>query len=1040
MDSDHPSRKLAVILHADIVGSTALVQLNESIAHTRVQSVFNAFAKTIVAYGGIAREIRGDALLAEFDRASDAVAGALAFQVLNRKSNDALDDEIRPRVRIGISLGEVVIADNTITGAGVVLAQRLEQLSEPDGVIVQGAVADTVPVRLPFEFESLGEHVLKGFDQPVRAFVARLLPGNELPAPEVTATSKSPIAGRVPALSGATVSNPTNLPTPLSELVGRQKDLASIRHALTANRLVTLTGAGGCGKTRLAVQAGAAERVDHVDGVWFVELGLAAKADLVTHAIAGVFGLREELGRPMVETLKEQLQAVRTLLVVDNCEHVLTSAATTLEQLLEHCPGLRVLATSREPLGLVGEAVWQVPSLDKLAAAELFVQRAQSSRTGFIPTDDETSIIAEIVERLDGIPLAIELAAARVRMMDPARIAAAIDDRFRLLTGGSRTAMARQRTLEASVAWSYDLLDDAEKLLGRRLAVMHSFTLEAAQDIGSDEQLDPYAVLDVLTSLVDKSMVQVDHSGTGYRFLETIRQYLQRCLIESGEAEHVRMRHLEHFVELAERCAPVMSFRDSSQLLAMLETEHGNLETALEFANESGHRELALRLATALTLFWELRGHLGRAGRWFARLLEQPDAGPSKYRARACWGAAHIALYGGDIATMSVRAPEALELAELVDDDWARARALNTVGFATAMFTPAEARAGLMRSVELGERTGDDWSVVDSWKMISVSHWVEHNDAAAAESIEAVRVIGTRLGAGYFLAWYHGLVGFFLAHRGDLPQARVHLGDSIRICDAIGEPVTGGLARCWLMSVDIAQGNYERVHAEATTMLRHAHASGNGFAIPALMARLGEVALARGDARGVVDLLGPFVKSERESGIPYLVAVSALVLASAQRQIGDLSGATALLADISSMVDGFGNDWMMARLQLQQARIALEVGDLQMAEQLTHSSLATFVRMGQLPDLPSVFDMLGFLANAAGRQVEAVCSFSAADALRANLGTVALPPEAASVRDACDGLRATRGPEVFTAHWNKGAALTLDEYVATLAVNSRNPH
>ncbi len=220
MDKDHLSRKLAVILHADVVGSTNLVQLNESLAHQRIQSTFNSFSETIVAYGGAAREIRGDALLAEFERVSDAVTSALAFQALNQESNAALDDEIKPQLRIGISLGEVVIADNTITGAGVVLAQRLEQLAEPDGVIVQGSVADTVPTRLPFDFETLGEQMLKGFDQPVRAFVAKLQPGKELPVPEVSVTAKSPNIGRKFPLLSSTINEPTNLPSQLSSLVG----------------------------------------------------------------------------------------------------------------------------------------------------------------------------------------------------------------------------------------------------------------------------------------------------------------------------------------------------------------------------------------------------------------------------------------------------------------------------------------------------------------------------------------------------------------------------------------------------------------------------------------------------------------------------------------------------------------------------------------------------------------------------------------------------------------------------------------------------
>jgi hypothetical protein len=233
-----------------LLAQLILVQLDESVAHKRIQDTFSSFSRTIVAYGGAAREIRGDALLAEFDRASDAVNSALAFQTMNRGLNAALEGEIKPQLRIGISLGEVVIADNTITGAGVVLAQRLEQLAEPDGVIVQGSVADTVPTRLPFVFESLGEQMLKGFDQPVRAFVARLEAGKELPAPEVSTTSKSHPGGHN-APSGFTGSGPTNLPNQLASLVGRPRDLGSVRNALTASSLVTLTGREGAARLDL---------------------------------------------------------------------------------------------------------------------------------------------------------------------------------------------------------------------------------------------------------------------------------------------------------------------------------------------------------------------------------------------------------------------------------------------------------------------------------------------------------------------------------------------------------------------------------------------------------------------------------------------------------------------------------------------------------------------------------------------------------------------------------------------------------------------
>jgi DNA-binding CsgD family transcriptional regulator len=627
--------------------------------------------------------------------------------------------------------------------------------------------------------------------------------------------------------------------------------------------------------------------------------------------------------------------------------------------------------------------------------------------------------------------LAVELAAARVRMMSPDRIAAAIDNRFRLLTGGHRTAMPRQQTLEASVAWSYDLLDEPERVLARRLAVMHGFTLEAAEAIACDAELDRYAALDLLTRLVDKSIVQVDamRPGTGYRFLETVRQYLQGRLLESGDAELVRERHLVYFLDLAERCAPVMSFRDSPTLLGDLEAEYDNLDTALEYADTSGRREHALRLATALTLFWDLKGHLGRAGRWFTRLLNQPDTEPSIHRARACWGAAHIGLYGGDFAAMSLRAPEALELAELVDDDWARARALNTVGFATAMYNPAEARAGLQRSIELGQRIGDAWSVVDSWKMITVSHWIEHDEAGAAAPLENLRVRATKLEADYFLAWYHAVVGFFAAHRGDLTIARTHLEASIEICDGIGEPITGTLARSWLASVAIVQGHYDATRDELTTLIQRAHASGGEIAVADLMTNLGEIALACGETEAAIDLLGPFVESIRESAPPYFVAWPAYVLARARQRTGDLAGATALLDTAGELIRDVGCVWMLARLDLQRGVIALARGEVGKAEPLVHAALAVFVRLDQRPDIASAIDELGHIAVAAQSDAEAVRCFAAADALRKQLGVVVAPIDAAAVTQACDALRTVVGDGEFDRHWSEAAALTLGEAV-----------
>jgi len=785
------------------------------------------------------------------------------------------------------------------------------------------------------------------------------------------------------------------------------------------------------GVERLGSRSGRPERFP--DGVWCVELASVGNPDQVTAEIAGVLGLREEFGRPLFDTLAEQMRNFDGLLVVDNCEQVLEGVRSTLDHLLKHCPTLRVLATSREPLGLAGEAIWRVPSLDMDLGVELFVQRAQSARPGFQPSEAESLAIADIVTRLDGIPLAIELAAARVRMMSPTDIAAVLSDRFRLLTGGSRTAMARQQTLEASVAWSYDLLDEAEQLLALRLAVMSGFTLDAAEEVAADDRIDSYEVLDLLTRLVDKSVVQVDHAragtGSGYRILESVRQYLQARLIDSGEVEEIRSRHLSYFLSLAERVAPEIAFRDSAQLLGMLETEHDNLESALEFADTSGRREQALRLATSLTLFWELRGHLGRASRWFARLLDQREPAPTMFRGRACWGAAHIALYSGDIETMAVRAPEALEQAELFDDDWARARALNTVGYATAVTTPDQARPGLERSIELGLRIGDEWAVMNSQKMITAAAWAAQDEGSALEALETLRRHAARFDADYFLAWYHGLLGTLLAHRGDLIQARMHLEVAIETCDRVGEPITGGVSRAWLWAIDIMEGDYAWAEQQSTSLLRHAHASGGDVAIPNLLANLGLVAIARGDAQAAVDLLTPEYEVERHHRIPFLVAVSALVLASARRRTGDLSGAVELLDDLAGLAKASGNEWVGARVDQERAHVALDRFDLATAERLAHSSLAVFVRLGRRPDIAAALDALGFVAADAQSAAEALRCFAAAATERSRLGLLALPPDAEAVTLRCAEIRAAIGEDATDECWAEGARLGLEEAV-----------
>ena len=552
IESALPTGTVTFVL-TDIEGSTKLWEAGADETAVSVARHYELLDAAITLHGGVrpVEQGEGDSVVGAFSCASDAVAAALDVQRAFAQEPWPAGGEVR--VRMALHTGEIRLRDSgNYFGPTIIRCARMRAIGHGGQTLISDATRDLVVDSLPdaAELRELGLHRLKDLGRAERIW--------QLVHPDLGC--EFPPLRSLGAL-------PTNLRAQVSSFVGRDPEIASVRQALREHRLVTLTGTGGCGKTRLALHAAADELDVFPDGVWCAELAAVARGSDISQAIAGVFGLREEFGRPLIDTLAEQLHDLGALLVVDNCEQVLDAAAAMIEALLHACPRLRVLATSREPLGVAGEVAWRVPSLDRSTSVALFLERAEQARPGFTPDADASNAIGQIVDRLDGIPLAIELAAARVRMMHPTRIAAALDDRFRLLTGGSRTAMPRQQTLEASVAWSYELLDDDEQTLARRLSVLHGFTLEAAEAVSSDEGADRFGVLDTLTRLVDKSLVHVDHADreSRYGMLESVRQFLQVRLVESGDADAVRARHFSYFLDLAEQLAPRLAFGDGPE-------------------------------------------------------------------------------------------------------------------------------------------------------------------------------------------------------------------------------------------------------------------------------------------------------------------------------------------------------------------------------------------------------------------------------------------------------------------------------------------
>jgi predicted ATPase len=445
---------------------------------------------------------------------------------------------------------------------------------------------------------------------------------------------------------------PNNLPLELSSFVGREREMAEVETLLSEQRLLTLTGSGGSGKTRLALRVVIDLVEDFEDGAWLVELAPLSDPDLVPQAVASVLGIRQQPGVSPADALVDHLRGADTLLVLDNCEHLVGACASLSAALLRVSPGLRILATSREALGVPGEALFSVPPLSlpdprrlqdvegltRYEAARLFSERARAIRPDFKITGDNAMAVAQICYRLDGMPLAIELAAARVKVLSVEQISSRLDDAFALLGGGGRTALAHHGTLRATMDWSYELLPEEERLLLRRVSVFAGgFALEAAEVVCAGGDLERGEVLELLASLVDKSLVLVaERDGEArYRLLETIRQYGLEKLEEGGEAGQMRGRHAAWFLSLAERAESELKGHQQVVWLARLEREHDNLRVAMRWLLEEGETDTAVRLAWALWLFWRVHGYQGEGYRYTGEALEAGDALPTLVRAKA---------------------------------------------------------------------------------------------------------------------------------------------------------------------------------------------------------------------------------------------------------------------------------------------------------------------------------------------------------------------------------------------------------------------
>jgi predicted ATPase/DNA-binding CsgD family transcriptional regulator len=685
-------------------------------------------------------------------------------------------------------------------------------------------------------------------------------------------------------MEAATVSkrfnpSPTNLPLQVNRFIGRDRELTAVRELLLTTRLLTLAGAGGSGKTRLALQVATDLLEEFEHGVWWVELAARSDPLLVPQAVASALGIPERADRSLTEALADVLRPKQLLLVLDNCEHLLAPCAQLIETLLRTCSQLRVLVTSREALTITGETIWlvlplrvpdtyQLPPIEGLLtyeAVELFIERARSVRPSFTLTPENAPAVVQVCRRLDGIPLAIELAAARVRALSVEQIVARLDDAYRLLTGGSRSALPRQQTLRAAMDWSYDLLSAHEQACFRRLSVFAgSFSLEAAEAICAAEQGEAYDVLDLLSSLIDKSLVLVEQrSGTArYRLLETIRQYGQDKLQEFAEAEQVRRSHRDWYAHLAEQAESEALEARQQRVFDRLEAEHDNLRAALGWSLEQQEAETAARIGAGIHRFWLLRGYMSE-GRSF---LERALAGFSEknaVRAKALNVAAILASLQDDYTRARALVEESLALSRELGESKQTGYALYILGrlariegnYAAAV-TFLEESLSLFREL----RRNDDIALVLSDFGLTVLYLGEAERATALceQSLALSRELGDPRGIA---SWLANLAIVTLA-RGDDQRAKELCDESLAIRKALG--YKGGCAHTLtiLGRIALKQGAYERATACYKESVTLSQETGGQEGIATALEGLAAVAGAQGQPVRAARLYG-FAESLR---------------------------------------------------------------------------------------------------------------------------------------------------------------------------------
>jgi predicted ATPase/class 3 adenylate cyclase/uncharacterized protein HemY len=936
-------------LLTDIEGSTRLWEGYPEQMRTAMVRHDALIETAVTQLGGRVVKPRGegDSRFAVFEHAASAVAAAAAIQ--RTLADEPWDLPAPLRVRIALHSGEADLREDDYYGPTVNRCARLRSAAHGGQTLMSQATYRLAEGELPAEtsLRDLGEHRLKDLVQPEHIYQI-LVPGLQADFPALLTQDNLQ----------------TNLPLGLTSFIGRERELAEVNRLVAAGRLVTITGAGGIGKTRLALQAGPVLLDSFPQGVWFVDLAPLTDPDLIIQEAITALGIHEAEGLDLEQVLVNYLKDKSLLLILDNCEHVLARAASVCEMLLREAPKLKILATSRQPLGTPGEKVWWIPPLtyparheilepDKALdyeAVKLFVDRAAAASSDFKLTRRNASAIAQICAHLDGIPLAIELAGARVRSLSAEEIAARLGDRFQLLATEHAT-LRRQQTLRALVDWSFDLLSEKERGLLRRLAVFSGgFSLQAAEQVCSGGRLKSAEIYDLLSRLIDKSFVVSEtlDGSKRYRFLETIHQYSLDRLKESKETGEFARKHAVYYLNLAEQSYAELRGPRQEYWLPRLDADYDNLRTALDWMSRSlSRKEMALKMASALWRFWKIRGYISEGRSRLQEAIERyPDA-PAPLLAIALRGAGELAIEQGDYAQAQAMHERSLALYREIDDRSGIARLLSLLGeIAHFQGRYPEAIGLYQESLAIRNELNETQGIAETLGKLGIVARDQGKFLQAKEQLEESLRLSRELQDKQMIALALKNLGLNAYYLCEYQKASRLFEEAVTLYHDLNDRSGISDTQQALGNVAKDQGDFLRANALFNKSVEIKQELGDKRGIAQAIAGLSEVAFFQGKYPQGEELAAQSLSSFRELGVKRGVVLSLGLLAFIACFQGNYPRAKSVADECIALAIEMNAPRPIAFCTEVYGLIAYARGDMEAASRLYHEAMEIFLKVG----------------------------------------------------------------------------------------------